>query len=573
MRTVVLSLAVLLVGCKGGDSVGSGGGDWWYHWNCHGDPDCLALNPTGAPIGDINEGPEERYCKPLLEFSSRFFGPAAEDACTQSPTWSGSAPPPPVTVTRLVVKPVNHAMNVGQTKQYSSTAYFSNGTSQVVTSSSTWTSSLTAIASISASGLTSALTTGPTTIGATYQGVSGSTTLNVNPNFSVTLFNPQSTSPGMNITLTGVNFPPTSAGTTVTLCGIVATIISQSTTQIVVTVPGITSTQECAVSVTTPGGTAYGSGTIVVFVGGHGPGVYFTERGVAGGAGQGLVKFTSKTVGGPVYTLASNLYGPSKILGNSTHLFWTEFQNGVTGAVRWLPIGGGGASFVQSAVPVMNNFSLSTSEIVWSQMAGSTPGSLNQASLNTFSPALVAGGIYGEPNAVASDGTYVYFTTNSPFNLNRIPVAGGTAIVLANDPGVGTTCYLSALTIDATDAYWISFCPGNLPASTIRKVSLSGGAVTTLVTGLQSGSLFPTTILLDLTTLYWSDALGVYKAPIGGGAATQIASGSIITSIAMDSTHVYFVDSDSVKKVAKSGGTVSTLASGLLSPYGVYVDP
>jgi hypothetical protein len=62
---------------------------WYYHWRCNGDPDCLELNPTGQPSGTADEG-NEVSCRQLLTFSSKFWGPAAEDACDQSESWNGT---------------------------------------------------------------------------------------------------------------------------------------------------------------------------------------------------------------------------------------------------------------------------------------------------------------------------------------------------------------------------------------------------------------------------------------------------------------------------------------------------
>ena len=63
-----------------------GGGDWYYHWSCNGDPDCLSTNPTGLPSGTLNEGPAEPNCTGLLNFAARNWGPAATNSCDHSPT-------------------------------------------------------------------------------------------------------------------------------------------------------------------------------------------------------------------------------------------------------------------------------------------------------------------------------------------------------------------------------------------------------------------------------------------------------------------------------------------------------
>jgi alpha-tubulin suppressor-like RCC1 family protein len=102
----------LATGC-GGDA-GGAGGDWYYHFDCHGDPECLGLNPlpAGTPSGTLNEGPREGDCRQLQQFSSRFWNmPPATDSCDHSPsppagppsiagfTPDSGAPGTPITIT------------------------------------------------------------------------------------------------------------------------------------------------------------------------------------------------------------------------------------------------------------------------------------------------------------------------------------------------------------------------------------------------------------------------------------------------------------------------------------------
>src|SRR5579859_5864708 len=103
LRLLLLSLCMLLLaacGASGSSSSSGGSGDWFYHWNCNGDPECLATNPTGAASGTSDEGPSESACTPLLQFAQNFWGSAATDSCDQNSSGSsgggggggGSAP-------------------------------------------------------------------------------------------------------------------------------------------------------------------------------------------------------------------------------------------------------------------------------------------------------------------------------------------------------------------------------------------------------------------------------------------------------------------------------------------------
>jgi uncharacterized protein YjdB len=70
-------------------------------------------------------------------------------------------------------------LEVGATGQFKATATLSDGTKQDVTSASTWTSSNTAVATVTTAGVVTAVTTGSTTITATYQGTSAKDTIQV----------------------------------------------------------------------------------------------------------------------------------------------------------------------------------------------------------------------------------------------------------------------------------------------------------------------------------------------------------------------------------------------------------
>jgi hypothetical protein len=146
--SLLLGVATLLSGCGAADAGSQP--DWYYHWNCNGDSQCLATNPTGAASGTLDEGPVETDCTELQEFSSRNWNmPPATDSCNQDP----------------------------------------NG----------------------GSGSTAAVT------------ISG--------------FSPASTAPGTNVTIDGSGFP--TSGLTITVNGIAVTVVSATSTEIVITLPGM----------------------------------------------------------------------------------------------------------------------------------------------------------------------------------------------------------------------------------------------------------------------------------------------------------------------------------------------
>jgi uncharacterized protein YjdB len=83
------------------------------------------------------------------------------------------------TITSIAVTPANATVAIGSTQQFIATALSSNGTRSVITSSATWTSSNSAVATVSSGGLATGVTAGTVTITAASGGVVGSATLAV----------------------------------------------------------------------------------------------------------------------------------------------------------------------------------------------------------------------------------------------------------------------------------------------------------------------------------------------------------------------------------------------------------
>src|ERR1700687_5871516 len=100
LAALSILFVVLLSGCGGGGG-SSGAGDWYYHFICNGDSQCLQLNftPAGTPSGtsgNLGSGPGGvSGCNSLLTFGIRFWNiPPAQQWCDHSPTLT--LPPPSV---------------------------------------------------------------------------------------------------------------------------------------------------------------------------------------------------------------------------------------------------------------------------------------------------------------------------------------------------------------------------------------------------------------------------------------------------------------------------------------------
>ncbi len=84
------------------------------------------------------------------------------------------------TLQSITVTPANQATTVGATTNYVATGNYSDGTTQVITTSVTWSSTNVNVATVTQAGQATGVSKGTTTIQATSGGIVGSTTLTVN---------------------------------------------------------------------------------------------------------------------------------------------------------------------------------------------------------------------------------------------------------------------------------------------------------------------------------------------------------------------------------------------------------
>jgi uncharacterized protein YjdB len=105
----------------------------------------------------------------------------------------------------ISVTPSTASVPLGGTQQFTATGLYSNLSTQDITSSVTWSSSLTSVATVSSGGLATGVSDGATTITATSGLISGTATLMVVPPLTIT---PSSGTPGTAAVVNGIGFPP-----------------------------------------------------------------------------------------------------------------------------------------------------------------------------------------------------------------------------------------------------------------------------------------------------------------------------------------------------------------------------
>ena len=148
-------------------------------------------------------------------------------------------------LSEIVVSPIAPQTTTGQRPQFTATAVYDNGTQQNVTARATWTSSNTGVATVNRTGQVTTVSPGSSVIQATFQGLSGASTLTV------------TTAVVTSITVTPIS-PSLAAGTTQPFAAVA--IFSDNTSQDVTNQATWVSTSPTIAGVTTGGGGGPGGG-------------------------------------------------------------------------------------------------------------------------------------------------------------------------------------------------------------------------------------------------------------------------------------------------------------------------
>lgn len=209
--------------------------------------------------------------------------------------------------------------------------------------------------------------------------------------------------------------------------------------------------------------------------------------------------------------------------------------------------------------------------------AGGAGGSIGRVAKSGGAMATLASGL-GGINAVASDGTYVYWTeyvlATAAGAVKRVPVGGGVVEVLATGTPAGSVYdvfFPGGIALDADFVYWGEHVGGGA----VRRVAKSGGGVTDLGRGAGFG---PTALAIQDGFLYGVDNTSGMAArlPVGGGSVEVLASGLANPSdIALDAQALYTAelvgDTGRIVRVPLAGGAVTTVSSDLDNPRSVDV--
>ena len=177
---------------------------------------------------------------------------------------------------------------------------------------------------------------------------------------------------------------------------------------------------------------------------------------------------------------------------------------------------------------------------------------------------------------VAIDATNVYWVESDSMAISTIvasaPIGGGAVTTLGT---TATALLPQGMAITSTDIYFVGYVAGAGGTPGLYTLPITGGSPT-LIWSKASPSQ-PADVTLDGSNVYWTDmaAGAVYSMPLGGGAASTMATGiANPRTIAVDSKNVYFTADQDIYEVPIGGTSPKSLASigPGMHPYAIAAD-
>jgi hypothetical protein len=275
-----------------------------------------------------------------------------------------------------------------------------------------------------------------------------------------------------------------------------------------------------------------------------------------------------------VTSLGTSTTSSSSVLAlDSGNAYWSELGSvsgccitAGTGVIRRVPLSGGAAATVVGGLDLPGSLSLDGANLAWTEA-----WRVGKATSSGANSATLASGIAADMARIAADASNVYVLDGS--FIKKIPLGGGQAEKLAYTSTVLDDLSLTVQDIatDGSSVYWTTTNGPSAP--TVRKVSVSGGAVTIL--GSSGGFVNPQDCYWRVAVqggyVYWSSggtsagiSCAVNRMATSGGTVTTLIDYPYLADFTVDNSYVYFSDGGpnyAIYKIPVGGGAASLVAS------------
>lgn len=274
--------------------------------------------------------------------------------------------------------------------------------------------------------------------------------------------------------------------------------------------------------------------------------------------------------GGARTILASTANQANSIAIQDNRLFWVETDCCRTtqpGRIKSIPLQGGQVSVILDGLPALNGtLAVTATNLYWIEggvtFAIEGWGRVRKTSILGGEPTTVASGLlHSSRPPLVVGGEYIYIADEQ--SIKKLPIDGGYPEMLYPiEIDLGTVGRINDIASDGSFIYWTEDY-----GSAVRKMSVSGGPVTTLSTGTSPRA---ENIAVANGFVYWLDNLlpdgySLRKLPVAGGTLSTIATNiQSPTGLEVDGDNAYFAEHDTgdIRKVSVNGGTVTTLYDG-----------
>ena len=258
--------------------------------------------------------------------------------------------------------------------------------------------------------------------------------------------------------------------------------------------------------------------------------VFWTEGGpLLGREGLGRLARASLN-GGAITTVASGIFNPKPSFRADDQFIYIADVS----TIKKLPINGGfperlhSIALSQQVFGMVNSMAVDDAFVYWSESTSDvirrTPKAGGAVTTIFVRPNVVT----GPPASLTVADGFLYWLDVQ--GIVRMPSAGGSVATVSSAAG--------SLIVDQDYVYFVQ---GGPALSNIKKVSVNGGLVTTLVPGAAAGAFTQ-----DDSHIYWTSQTEVGKVPKNGGSVSvyeQIVKDSG-GGIAVDDTSVYWMRDD-----------------------------
>jgi len=175
--------------------------------------------------------------------------------------------------------------------------------------------------------------------------------------------------------------------------------------------------------------------------------------------------------------------------------------------VMKVAIDGGTPTLLGARPSAAAEIAVDAANVYWSDLAGE----IVKAGIAGGTDPVVLAKMDAAPDSIAIDATYIYWVNSFGYALARVSLAGGGQPEQVWPGGIatcaGTTAWTRTVAVDATGIYWTDLA-GNVFAALPGQPARARVVANMGSSGLRGAA----DIVLDSTTVYWMNSLGVFRA-------------------------------------------------------------